>query len=273
MLNAGIAKVSNTFRAWARSVPFSPWVGDPSRISSFFLPGSLAVRSINTAVIERCISNRISGRAQRRQSGRAEEAAEESRRAPRGAREVREIAKQVVDRQRAAIGEARLEVVPDLFVGVELGGVGGKAFEVQPRVAGTQGADGRSLVNRPAVPEEDHRAVQMPQQQAEEHGDLDMADVGEVKVAVEPEAVPARADGDGRDRRNALVRVPMAQQRCDPARRPGTTHRRDQQEAALVEEGQVRPQAPGFFLIATQRARFHCAIACSFRSTARLSGF
>lgn len=186
---------------------------------------------------------------------------------------MREIVQQVVDRQRAPIGEARLEVVPDLLVGVELGGVGGKAFEVQARVPGAQRADGGALVNRPAVPEEEDRAVQVPQQQAEEHGDLDMADVGEVQVAVEPEAVAVRADGDGGDRRNALVRIPMTQQRRDPARRPSAADRRDQQEAALVEEGQVRSQAPGFFLIATQRARFHCAIACSFRSTARRSGF
>lgn len=79
-------------------------------------------------------------------------------------------------------------------------------------------------MNRPAVPEEDDRAVQVAQQQTEEHGNLDMADIGEVKVAVEAEAVAARADGDGGDRRNALVRIPMAQERRGPPRRPGAAH-------------------------------------------------
>lgn len=192
---------------------------------------------------------------------------------PRRARKVREVGEQCVDRHRTAIGKARLEVIPDLLVGVEIGRIGGKAFEVQARMPGAQRADGGPLVNRPAVPQDDDGSLQVPQQQAKEGGHLDMADVDEVQVAVEAEPVATRADGNRGDRRDPLVGVAMAQARRGAPRRPSAAHRRNEQEATLVEEGEVRPQAPDFFLIATQRVRFHAAIARSFRSTARRSGF
>ncbi len=39
----------------------------------------------------------------------------------------------------------------------------------------------------------------------------------------------------------------MPEPRRDPTRRPGAARRRHEQGAALVEERQVRAQAPGFF--------------------------
>src|SRR5271166_1717872 len=49
--------------------------------------------------------------------------------------------------------------------------------------------DGGSAVNRAAVPQQDDRSAQMAQQQAQEGGDLELGEVGEVEVAVKPEAM------------------------------------------------------------------------------------
>jgi hypothetical protein len=42
--------------------------------------------------------------------------------------------------------------------------------------------DGNSAVNGAAVPQQDDRSVQMAQQQAQEGGDLELGEVGEVKA-------------------------------------------------------------------------------------------
>src|SRR5271166_3757586 len=62
------------------------------------------------------------------------------------------------------------------------------------------------------------------QQQAQEGGDLELGEVGEVEVAVEPEAMAHGTDADGGDGRELVARVAVHQQRGLAARRPGVAH-------------------------------------------------
>lgn len=191
--------------------------------------------------------------------------------APGQAAEGRE---QVRERIGPAIREGPLEVRPHEFVRIELGRVRWEAFDVEAGTPRAQRPDIRALVDRPAVPEHDHVAPQMPEQGAEEERDLHVGDVlVRMEVEVQAEPPPLGAERDGGDGRDLVPAVAVTDQRGVPPRRPGAAHGRDQQKARLVEEHQMGVQAPGFFLTATQRTRFHCAIAASSRSTARRSGF
>jgi len=164
-----------------------------------------------------------------------------------------EVVKQGVNRERTAVRELGLPVIPDLFVGVELRGVGGEAFDVKPWMTLEKTIEGRAAMNASAIPEQNNVTAQMTQQQLEEGSDLEMANVGEVEVAVKTEALPARADGHGGDGRDLVVLLSVIKERRPSARRPGSAHRRDQHEAALVEKSQVRAQPADFFLISAQR--------------------
>ena len=117
------------------------------------------------------------------------EAAQELGGAPGTAGDAAEVVKQLIDAEGTAVSELSLEVVPDLLIGVELRRVGGKALDHEARMVSQDLGDGGSAVDRAAVPQQDDRSVQMAQQQAQEGGDIELAEVGEVKVAVEPEAM------------------------------------------------------------------------------------
>jgi hypothetical protein len=67
--------------------------------------------------------------------------------------------------------------------------------------------------------------------------------------------------------------MPVAQQRCVAARRPGAEHGGREHEARFVYEDEVGPQPKGVFFTRGQVFRFQRAIAGSSRSRARRSGF
>jgi hypothetical protein len=164
-----------------------------------------------------------------------------------------EIIAQGVDRHRTAVRELGLEVIPDLFVGIEVRRVGWEAFDMEPWVTLEKMFECRTPVNTPAIPEDHDVTTQMTQQELEEGGDLDVSDVGEVEVAIETKALALRADGHRGDGRDPVVLMAMIEERCLSARRPGSADRRDQHEAALIQEGQVRAQPADFFLISVHR--------------------
>src|SRR5271166_6421109 len=132
------------------------------------------------------------------------------------------------------VSELSLEVVPDLLIGVELRRGGGKALNHEARMVSQDFGDGGSAVNRAAVPQQDDRSAQMVQQQAQEGGDLELGEVGEVEVAVKPEAMAHGTDADGGDDRELVARVAVHQQRGLAARRPGAAHAGNQKEATFV---------------------------------------
>jgi len=140
------------------------------------------------------------------------------------------------------------EVVPHELVGVEFRGVRRQPLDVETGMAGADMLDLRPAVDRAAVPEHDDRAREVSEEEPQEERDLDLRDVVAVEVRVQPAAMPPRAHGQRGDRRDLVAPVAVAQQRCLAPRRPGAAHRGQQEKPALVEEDQIRLQAPGFFL-------------------------
>lgn len=113
--------------------------------------------------------------------------------------------------------------------------------------------DLRPAVDGAAVPEQDDRAGQVPEQEPQEQRDFDLRDIVAVEVRVQSTAVAARAHGQRRDRRHLVASIAMADDRRLSPRGPGSAHGGQQEKPALVEENEIRVQAPGFFLIALQR--------------------
>lgn len=173
----------------------------------------------------------------------------------------------------AAVGEPRLREGPHLLVGIEFRCVGREVSEVEAGHAPAHGVSRRAAMKPQAIPEHDHRAPQMAQQVGEEATDFDLADVVMVPLVVEAEVLTEPADGETGDHRDAVVAIPVAQERCVAARRPGAEHRGREHEAGFVYEDEVGPQPNGVFFTRGQVWRFQRAMACSSRSRARRSGF
>lgn len=172
-----------------------------------------------------------------------------------------------------AVGQVGLEVIPHAFVGVQLRGVRREGFQVESGGAAEQLLYGFPAMNAAIVQQHDEVAGDLTQQGAEEGRDLVALDIVLIQLAVQRAVAALRADSDARDGRDAVVRIPVAQDRGLAHRTPRLADRGDQEEARLVDEDKVGPQPGGVFFTRGQTACFHAAMAPSSRSTARRSGF
>jgi hypothetical protein len=171
------------------------------------------------------------------------------------------------------VGKTAFRVGPDGFVGVELGGVGRKVFEMKPGKLMAYLANPISFVNCRIVPNDKDVPAQMAQQVPEEGADLVMLDVLRVALEVQTDAPTPGSNGDSRDHGNTIMPVAMMNDGCLTTRSPGLPYRRDQEEARLVNEDDVGSQPCSVFFTLGQVFRFHRSMTSSFRSSARRSGF
>src|SRR6266478_1047175 len=142
-----------------------------------------------------------------------------------------------------------LEVVPDLLDRIEFGCVAGEALEVKPGKGIAHRVDGRPLVNLPAIPEQDDGSTQVGEQQTQEPGHVHGFEVVLSKLKVETQAGTLGRNREGRDGRDPVVLVVVAHDRRASSRAPRPTARRDEHEAALIEEDDVGAKPSGFFLL------------------------
>jgi len=148
----------------------------------------------------------------------------------------------------SAVRELLLGLRPHEFVRVELGSVSGEAMHRQAAVTLKERLHVTTPVNCAAVPQEDARPPQVAEKLSEERDDLGAGDVVPVQVEVQPESPPARGHGERRDDGHLVAPVAVPQDRRLPDRCPGPTHGGDEQEAALIEEDEMRAPASGVFL-------------------------
>ena len=152
----------------------------------------------------------------------------------------------------ATVGETAFGVGPDGFVGVELRGVGRKAFEMQSRKPATDSPNRFSFVNAGVVPDHDDVPAEVVQQVSEEFAHLAVPDVLRVALEVQADAPTPGSQGDARDHGDAIMPVAMMKEGRLPARSPGLSHRGDQEEARLVDEDDVGTQPRSVFFTRSQ---------------------
>lgn len=172
-----------------------------------------------------------------------------------------------------AVGQGALQVIPDAFIRVQLGGVRGQGFHVQTGRPGEQLLDRITAMNLAIIQQHDQMAVHLPQQMAEEDGHFFTVDIVLIQVAVQRTMATFRADGDTRNGRDPVVPIPMMNNRRLSDRAPRFAHRRNQEEARFVNKDKVGCQPCGVFFTRGQTDRVHSAMAVSLRSMARRSGF
>jgi hypothetical protein len=172
----------------------------------------------------------------------------------------------------AAVGQPGFEVIPHAFVGVQLRGVRRERFQVEAGRAAEQLLHGVPAVDPAVVQQHDEVAGDLAQQVTEKRRDLLALDIVLIQLAVQRTPEALGADGDARDGRDAVVRVPMADDRRLAHRAPRLADRGDQEEARFVDEDEVGAQPRGVFFTRGQADCFHAAMAASSRSTARRSG-
>lgn len=164
-------------------------------------------------------------------------------------------------------------MIPHALIGVQFRGVRRERLQVQPGRAAEEFLYGFAVMNPAIVQQHDEVAGDLAQEVAEEGRDFAALDIVLIEVTVQRAMIALRADGDGRDGRDAVVRIPVAQDRGPAHRAPRLPHRGDQEEARFVGEDEVGAQPRGVFFTRGQPERFHAAMAASSRSTARRSGF
>jgi len=77
-----------------------------------------------------------------------------------------EVEPDILFMAKKAVGRMPLEVVPHLLDGVELRGITGKPFEMEPGIRTANRVDERPLVNTSPVPDQNDVSSQMLKEQA-----------------------------------------------------------------------------------------------------------
>src|SRR5687768_1124922 len=166
-------------------------------------------------------------------------------------------------------------VLPEPLDRVQLRRVGRQQFGVQAGAAVDPVAQEPRAVAVDPVPDHHGVAAQVPQQVAQERGDLAVVDRGvEMGVEEQPAPTPPGGDADGADDRHLLA-VPGAvpEDRRLAAQPPGLGDERHHQVAGFVDEHEVCLQPRDFFLTRGQSRLSQRSIAASSRSTGRVAGF
>ena len=173
------------------------------------------------------------------------------------------------------VGEAiGFEVGPDIFDGIELGGIRGEVDQVRRARQDTL-PDGFAFMSLEAVPDEHDWSAQLSLQLLEEDERALAVDVGiRVETKVKREAVPGGRNAQRGDGRDLPMRAgSLMQHRGIPERAPGAAHQGRQQQARFVDEDDAGPQARSVFFTRGQSCLIQAWMRCSSRSAARRVGF
>lgn len=160
------------------------------------------------------------------------------------------------------------DVLPNPFIGVELGGIRRQRLDLHAAVSVEPLAHPGAAVGADIVPDHDDGTANPPQQGSQKLHHGRRIDRSSPQAQEQP-----ALRRDARDGRQFLPPALGTDHRRRSARRPGSPHRRGRRKAAFVHKHYRRPLAPGFFFMRGQSRRTHSAIFSSLRSRARLTGF
>src|ERR1039457_7445226 len=160
-----------------------------------------------------------------------------------------------------------LGVAPDVFGGIQFRSVGGQVLDVDAALL-----RGHELLHYAAamcgqpVPYQQQLSGNVPQQVFEKRHHLPSADRSGIQPEVE---IPQR---DARDDRKRLPVKVILQPWRVASPRPRAATVRPLAQSAFVEKDDRSPLFLGFFLMSGQVTFFQWRMACSLRSSARLTG-
>ena len=148
----------------------------------------------------------------------------------------------------SAVGQAAVRLVPDVLGRIEFRGVGWEVLRVDPRMLLQETADFFAAVDGALIPEQKHRPPKVSQQMAHESQDIQAVEGSGLHPKVKCQMPLLGRDRQSADGRDVALLVPVPSVRRLSFLRPGSFKVRNEQEATLVEENQVRSQSLGVFL-------------------------
>ncbi len=180
---------------------------------------------------------------------------------------------QVVAIPGPAVGEPLLGKLPDALVRVVLGGVGGKALEMEPFGAAAELPNKPASMGWGAVPKDDDVPAELLEQLPEEVARLELPDVLHVELEVEVEPLPLGRNRDARDRRDPVAPIEVMDRWSPANRRPGPDNSGCQLEARFIDKDEVGTQPLGVFFTLGHSRRTKRRISAWLRSRAFFCGF
>jgi hypothetical protein len=139
---------------------------------------------------------------------------------------------QLIHVEGTAVGEVAFRQRPNALVGIEVGRVGGKVFDVQARVAAEELGERRAGVRGGVVQQNDDRTAEVAQQFLEKEDNFFLPDVVEEKQIVEAQTLPFGANRDSRDDGDFIpASLAMVQKGSRPLGSPSSQHQGSQEEA------------------------------------------
>jgi len=168
-----------------------------------------------------------------------------------------------------------LQVAPERLDRVQFGSVGREEVGVDLGMLAEPALDRLASVSEKAIPEDQHRPLDLETQRLEEAEEERSRDV-RVRVERKVKSYPLIAwrQSERRDGRHfPMTAGLLIEQRGLAAWRPSPPNERRHHEAGLVDKDQVSVQIAGFFLSRGQSTLTQRRIASSSRSRAMRSGF
>ena len=142
---------------------------------------------------------------------------------------------QLVQVERAAVGEVSFGQRPNSFVGVEVGSVGGKVLDVQARVSAEESGQRGAVVGVGVVEQNDDRSKEVAEQFAEKSTHFFLSDIVEEEQIVEAQVLSLGTDRDSRDDGDFVAAsLAMTLPGRAPLGSPGSHHQGCQQEARFI---------------------------------------
>jgi len=148
-----------------------------------------------------------------------------------------DIVHQLLNVERAAVGEFSLGQRRNAFIAIELRGASRKVLDVPARVPTKELPQSFTVVRGGIVQHDDDRTSDLPQQLSEEQTHLFLADVVEVKQIAEAQVPSLGAARDcGEDGDFVPASLAMTLKGGAPLGCPSPGHRGSQQKARLIGE-------------------------------------
>lgn len=204
----------------------------------------------------------------------AEEGSTQVRVSTDAAQTASHAARQALQILRGRVGQGGgVQMSPELFDGIQFGGISGERLQAQPVAMVAEGLTGEpAAMSRQPIPEQDHRATAVTLQMVQEAYDVPAANPSTMQRQ-QPARVPTVGAGQhGSDPRHAFPVEGLNQARRLAARCPGGSDRGTLRETAFVHKTQPSLQPLGVFFTWGQRRRTQRAMASSSRSLARRAG-
>ena len=107
-----------------------------------------------------------------------------------------------------------------------------------------------ATMNGSAIPEQNHRSPEMPEQMLKERLDIQACEIAGAKLKIERQPPSFGGQRQGADRRDPVLFVAIVNDRRFPFGGPGAGHVGDEQETGFIEEDQMGATSLGVFLYA-----------------------